>query len=287
MARQQTNKRQAKQGQLGIVTDVTALYIRVSTEQQAENGYGLDAQKTKLMAFCAAQGWHVDADFIFVDGGVSGKTMDRPQFQKMLDAAKRGDISRIVSVKIDRIARNLKNLLELIETLTAANVGLVCVAEQFDTSTSQGRFMLQILGAVGELERGMITDRVMGGKLEKARQGGYNGSKCPLGYNYTNNVFTIDTTESSTITRIFTEFCNGRSMAHIAATLNADGIATKNGGAWYTSTVKYVLTNGVYAGIAQYNGTETTGTHPPIISRETYEIAHNRLSALRPGRVAA
>lgn len=147
-------KRTSKQLALGEKVDCTGLYIRVSTEKQAKEGFGLDAQQTQLMNYCALQGWTVSESHIYVDAGISGKsTDDRDAFSAMLQAARDGEITRIVSLKIDRIARNLMDLLETIDTLNKLNVALVCVKEQFDTGNANGRFMLQVLGAVSELVR--------------------------------------------------------------------------------------------------------------------------------------
>lgn len=287
MARKISKRQSTTQGNLGITTDCTALYLRVSTVQQTE-GFGLDAQRTQLLAYCQGQGWTVCESHIYVDGGVSGKSDDRPEFQRMLTAARNGEINRIVSLKIDRIARNLKNLLEMIELLNGLGVALVCVKESFDTSTPQGRFMLQVLGAVGELERSMIAERVDAGRREKARQGGYNGSAIPLGYSFQgkDQPFAIDQDKAATVRSIFQWFNEGVGMANIANRLNLKGVATAKGGAWYASTVKYVLSNGLYCGLAQWGESETPGSHPPIISVQVYEAAHNRLLTIKPGKPA-
>src|SRR5205823_11069147 len=100
----------------------------------------------------------------------------------MMQAAKDGKIQRIVATKLDRIARNLKDLLQTVDELKQYGCALVVKKEQFDTSTAQGVFVLQMLGAVGELERSMISERVQSGRVENAKQGGYNGSRVPLGY---------------------------------------------------------------------------------------------------------
>lgn len=266
--------------------DVTAIYLRVSTDRQAQEGYGLDAQRTQLLAYCQGQGWNVDETHIYIDAGISGKSTDRAAFQAMRQAAANGEISRIVALKIDRIARNLMDLLDLINSLTAQGVALVCVKEAFDTGTANGRFMLQVLGAVGELEHSMISERMDAGRREKARQGGYNGSQCPLGYSYANGTFTVDRKAAAAVEFIFSEFVNGQGMTSIADRLNKTSVPTSKGGKWYAGTVRYVLLNGFYAGLSQWDGCEVAGDHPAIISRELYEQAHSRLQAIKPGRVA-
>jgi site-specific DNA recombinase len=275
--------KQATQGDLALPYTCTALYIRVSTVKQAEEGNSLAAQRKELYAYCAGQGWHVCPDHIYVDAGISGKSDDRPAFQAMMTAAQAGQIQRIVATKLDRIARNLKNLLQTVDELKQYGCALVIKKEQFDTSTAQGIFVLQMLGAVGQLERSMISERVQSGRVENASEGGYNGSRCPLGYAYSNEAFTIVSEQAETVRSIFAMFLSGKSLNAIAKALNEAGTQTAAGGKWYPATVGYILRNGQYAGFAQWDGVEVDGVYPAIIDKATYEAAHKRLQALRPG----
>jgi len=102
---------EGKQSDLALQSVSTALYIRVSTQKQADEVFGLDAQRSELDKYCSAQGWTVAPEHVYVDAGVSGKSSDRPAFQRMMAAAQAGQVQRIVALKLDRIARNLKNLL--------------------------------------------------------------------------------------------------------------------------------------------------------------------------------
>lgn len=286
MARKMSKRQSVKQ--MTLVSDgATALYVRVSTEKQANEGFSLDAQLAELTAYCAAMGWTVADDHVYVDAGVSGKSTDRPAFLAMMDAAKQGRIVRVVATKLDRIARNLKDLLQTVDDLRSVGCALVVKKEQFDTSTAQGVFVLQMLGAVGELERSMIADRMDAGRQQKAATGGYNGSRCPLGYIYANDTFVINPGQAATVQGIFESFVSGQGMSAIANSLNDSGTSTATGGRWYAGTVRYILQNGFYAGLAQWDETEVDGSHPAIISRELYEMAHRRLQAIRPGPVAA
>ena len=286
MARKMSKRSGHNQVELGAKVDCTALYIRVSTEKQADEGFSLDAQESRLRAYCEAQQWNVCPGHIYIDAGISGKSTDREQFQAMMQAAKLGDIKRIVTMKLDRLARNTKDFLQLVETLQGDGCDLVLIKESFDTSTPQGKFALTMFAAIAELEASTITERVMSGKSQKATDGGYNGAQCPLGYTYQDAQFAIDKNAAQTVRDIFGSFVNGQSMAEIARSLNAGNVKTAKGGAWYISTVKYILSNGFYAGLAQWNDTEVKGSHPAIISRRTYEDTHNRLMGLKPGRAS-
>lgn len=275
--------RPAAQPALELDQVMTALYIRVSTIKQAEEGYGLEAQRSELDRHCEAQGWIVAPDHIYVDAGVSGKTDERPAFQAMMTAAAAGHVQRIVATKLDRIARNLKNLLQTVDELKKYGCALVIKKEQFDTSTPQGMFVLQMLGAVSELERSMISERVHSGRVENAKVGGFNGAPEAFGYTYHAGAFAINKQEAYWVCEIFTQFLVGKSLRGIARALNDAGASTKHGGQWFGMTVRQTLMKGLYAGLAQWNGIEQDGIYPAIISQETYEQAHRRLQALRPG----
>lgn len=281
------NKRQAhQQEQLGISTDCTALYIRVSTDKQADEGFSIDAQQAKLRAYCTAHDYHVCEDHIYIDAGVSGKTADRPEFKRMMSAAAAGDVNRIVAIKLDRMARNVRQFLGTVDQLSKVGCDLVLVHESFDTSTPHGRFALTMFAAIAELEASQITERVMSGKRQKATDGGYNGAPAPLGYDYEDGIFTVNEAEADTVRRIYSEFLEGGKLAGIARRLNEDQVPTKRGGQWYAGTVRKILLNGFHAGLAQYEDHEADGDHPAIVDIDTYEDAVKRLQRLHPGRPA-
>jgi site-specific DNA recombinase len=282
----------AKQAELGLAHTCTALYIRVSTQLQADEGFSLDDQRERLQAYCTSQGWHVCPDHIYVDAGVSGKSTDRPAFQAMLRAAQAGQVQRIVAMKLDRIARNTQDFLATVDQLKAYGCALALVKENFETSTPQGKFAITLFAAIAEMEASMITERVMSGKAKKAKDGDkneiksyYNGSRCPFGYTYVGNgQFAKHEAEAATVREIFNLFLAGQSLNSIAKALNAAGAPTKTGGTWYAMTVRQTITNGIYAGIAQWNGVEVPDAYPAIITNDVYEAAHKRLQALRPGK---
>jgi DNA invertase Pin-like site-specific DNA recombinase len=283
------NKRQSGKVQDALnLEGYTALYIRVSTERQAQEGNSLAAQEKRLRDYCSAHGWNVADDHVYTDAGISGKSTERAAFQAMMQAAKDGVIVRVVAVKLDRVARNTKDFLATVETLQGYKCSLALIQEGFDTGAPQGKFAITMFAAMAELEASMISERVSSGRKQKASEGGYNGSRCPLGYKYNNGAFTVDPSASYWIREIFTRFAAGQGMSKIADDLNAAGAVTAKGGKWYAGTVRYILNNGIYAGLAQWDGTEKQkqGNHPSIISKELYEQAHARLQALRPGPMA-
>lgn len=260
-----------------LPTGCTALYIRVSLDKQAEEGYSLDAQRQKLMAMCAAKGWVVCGDdFVYVDAGLSAKTTERPAFLRMMQDAQAGKFQRVVSVALDRLARSTRDFLAVVDTLDKAGVAIVLLKQDFNTGTPQGRFALTMFAALAELEVSTIAERTMTGRIEKARQAGFNGGPVPFGYTYDGKTFAPNA-DAETVKRIFAEYLEGGAINKIADGLNASGIPTATKAKWYASTVSYILHNGFYAGLMQYDGQEVDGEHPALVARADYEAVQERL----------
>jgi len=272
--------------QLRLDSGCAALYIRVSTERQADEGYSLDAQRERLEAFCFGQGWAVCADHIYIDAGVSGKSTDRAAFEAMMKVADEGKITRIVAMKLDRLARNVRDFLTMVDWLNEWGCALVLVKESFDTSTPHGKFALTMFAAMAELEAATITERVMTGKQQKASIGGYNGARCPLGYRYAAGAFKV-TAQAETVRRLFALFNAGASLNAIARALNADDTPTATGklGSWTPYGVSHILRNGFYAGLAEWDGVRgIEGVHQAIISRADYDQAQAKLAVMSRGQ---
>ena len=287
MARKLNKRTEQSETQQALPVDCTALYIRVSTDQQVE-GFSLDEQQRRLHQFCQGHGWNVCPDHIYTDAGISGKSAaTRPAFQKMLQAAHEGAVKRIVAIKLDRLARNTREFLATVDQLDKWGCGLVLIKESFDTSTPHGRFALTMFAAIAELEASQITERVMNGKREKAQQGGSNGRFTPFGYTFDGEQYHTEQDQAAAVQSIFADFTAGQSLSAIASRLNRQAVPTARGGKWYAGTVKYILRNGFYCGLSQWDGTERQGEHPAIITRKQYEDAHRLLLALKPGPVAA
>jgi site-specific DNA recombinase len=224
-------------------------YIRVSTEEQTR-GYGLDVQREKIETYCNL--YNLANLEIFSDN-LTGKTLERPGLQRLLEEVRTGNVERIVVFKVDRFTRKLRDLLTLIEDeLEPHNVAFVSVSEQFDTSTPTGKAFLQMLGTFAELERNTIVYRTTTGRLEKARQGGNAGGATPLGYvNVDGDLQKFDD-EVEIVKAVFAMRADGLTYRAIAAILNQDGATTKRGGKWYASTVRYIAENPKYQGLNIY-----------------------------------
>ena len=152
----------------------TALYLRVSTEAQADEGYSLAAQAEKLEAYCRMKG--IDRFTQYVDGGFSGSNLSRPAVTQLIDCIRRGEVERVVVYKLDRLSRSQKDTLYLIEDVFAPHgVDFVSINENIDTGTPYGRAMIGILSAFAQLERENIFLRTRMGMVERVRQGYWPG----------------------------------------------------------------------------------------------------------------
>ena len=277
MAMKISKRNQNLTAQAAALPLFTALYIRVSTEKQADEGYSLEAQESRLHAYCTAQGWTTDPAHVYIDAGISGKSTARPAFQAIMKAAQDGQIARIVVTKMDRLARNTKDLLDTVERLQSFGCALVLLDLNIDTGTPTGMLIATVLGGISQWEREQIAERVKSGKVTKAAQGGDNGRYCPLGYSFDNGQYSADASPAQTVRSIFTDYVAGGTLTAIASRLNAQDTPTARGGQWYPATVRYILTNGFYAGLTQYDGQSVSGDQPAIIDADTYSAAIARL----------
>lgn len=144
---------------------VAGLYIRVST---SNGGQTTDNQRRELEAYCQRQGWK---SVVYDDSGVSGAKEDRPALNKLLKDASAGKIGVVVVWKIDRLARSVVHLLQVLQQLQAAGVGFVATTQQIDTTSAYGRMVLTFLGAVAEFERSLIVERIKAGLSRAKAQG--------------------------------------------------------------------------------------------------------------------
>ena len=159
-----------------------ALYIRVSTLEQAQEGYSIGEQKERLIAYCKAKDWII-AD-IYVDGGYTGSNLNRPGIQKLMSETDKFDL--VLVYKLDRLSRSQKDTLYLIEEVFKVNnVDFISMQESFDTSTPFGKAMIGLLAVFAQLEREQIKERTWMGKIARIKAGLHQGGGfIPIGYDY-------------------------------------------------------------------------------------------------------
>jgi site-specific DNA recombinase len=213
-------------------------YVRVSSESQADNT-SLTEQRKKIEAYCYAFGHELV--HIYEEVGSGKDAEHRPQFQAAL-ATVRTQADGIVAVKLDRIARNTRDVLALVEdTLQPNNKALVLLDLQVDTSTPTGRMILTVMAAVATLERDVINERTQGGRKAKAEQGGYAYGAPKFGTQAVEGELVTDEKEQEIIDIIRRHHKSGKSLRAIADYLNQHGYPSKRGGEWKHTSVKAVL----------------------------------------------
>ncbi|MGE7604035.1 recombinase family protein [Peribacillus sp. NPDC097675] len=229
-----------------------ALYCRVSTDEQAREGVSLDEQQERLTAYCRAMGWS-EVPLLFIDDGYSAKNLERPQLMRLLEAMKKGEISKILVTKLDRLSRRLLHLLELIESFHQINVSFISISEAFDTNTPAGRLTLQVLGAVAEFERERIRERVFENMYHAASHGKWL-TQSPYGYRLKDKELVIYEPEAKIVQQIYDWYLEeGNGYYTIAKKLNDQNIPSRQNKEWSIRSIKLMLTNPVYKGTLVWN----------------------------------
>ena len=257
-------------------TKKAAIYIRVSTDYQAEEGYSIEAQKEQLSAYCVSKG--IKNYEYYIDGGWSGSNIDRPEMKKLIEDVKEEKISHVIVYKLDRLSRSQKDTLYLIEDVfNPHGVDFVSLNESMDTSTPMGRLMLGILSAFAQLERENIRLRTRMGMKERVKSGLWmGGGRIPFGYDYNKeDGILVPNKDAKKVKQIYSLYIEGKSPQYIANVL----------GLKYDRLVNQILTRKSNYGIIEYNGEEYQGKHEPIISKETYDLAMMQMMERKTVRV--
>lgn len=253
------------------------IYVRVSTQEQALEGYSIDEQIERLTKYCDAMNWIVVK--IYVDPGYSGGDMNRPGLKDMLRDLKEGRADSVVVYKLDRLSRSQKDTLILLEDeFLANNVDFVSMTENFNTGTAFGRAMVGILAVFAQLERDSIRERMTMGREARAKKGLYSpGAKIVTGYDYENDELTPNEYESMIVNEIFSLFNAGTPIRTIAETLTEKGLFCTKADHWDDIVVKRILKNRHYIGEVRYANKWYPGQHTGIVDPEVFDFAQSIL----------
>jgi DNA invertase Pin-like site-specific DNA recombinase len=245
-----------------------ALYARVSTEDQAREGYSLDAQMRKLELYCRSRNWEPAGRFI--DEGYSGRNTERPEYMRMMTLIDHWDV--ILVMKMDRIHRNSVNFTAMMNSLKKKGKEFNSFYEKFDTTTANGRFVMDMMQRIAQLESEQIGERVKMGMKRKAElRAGNLGSGHPYGYVHSNGTLEIKHDEAETVRMMYEMRIDGLSLKEIAEKLNANGVQAKQGGQWNKQSVHKILQNPLYAGKLRWDGVTRGAGHTAIIDASVFE----------------
>lgn len=251
-----------------------AAYIRVSTEKQVREGNGLAEQRDSLREYCTAHGLEIVA--WYEDAGVSGAEVELREAMVGLigDAKAIGrSFDAVVATKVDRLARSLFGQLFVEKELTTAGVRIVYAHQENLAGTDPMTIAFrQMMGVFAELEKNMIKARLSGGRLAKARKGGYAGGRAPVGFlaEKGRKTLEVDPEKATAIRRVFELKAQGLTLRQIASNLNNEGFTTAMGTQWRPPQVKRVLDRQkMYSGGYQYAGVlAEQGLHAAILDLE-------------------
>ncbi len=232
-----------------------AIYIRVSTDEQAAEGYSLDAQRSILEDHCLAEGY--DVAQVYQDDGFSGRNINRPAYRKMMSEMDSWDV--LVVLKMDRIHRNSRNFMAMMDELDRRKKEFVSCYEALDTSNALGRFVVDMIQRMAQLESEQIGERTKMGMREKAEGLGTAdsgkrtmGFTPPFGYRLENGDLAADEGEFETAVEIFNSYLSGSTLDSICYSLNSSGTLTRKGNPWNKYNVRNILHNPVYAGYMRW-----------------------------------
>lgn len=254
-----------------IANRYAALYIRVSTDEQAEQGFSIDAQKERLEAYCKSQGW---SDFRFyIDDGYTGTNVDRPALERMIRHIQEGKIHTAVVYRLDRLSRKQKDVLYLLEDVFEKyDTHFKSSTEPFDTSTPLGKAMLGILAVFAQLEHATIVERTTEGRRKRIREGMWFGGRIPFGYDWIKETqqLMINHEQAAIVREIFQMYLRGASRMHIAEVMNEK----TNERNFSHTTIRDMLARPIYAGfLPTHDGTLVDGRHEPIIDLDLFARA--------------
>ena len=251
---------------------VCAIYSRVSTEDQAREGFSLGEQKKRLEDYCKVMNYKIYA--FYEDGGISAKTGNhRPEFERMLNDGKKGYFNTVLALKLDRISRSVYDMERINKFFEENNLSLICLYDQYDTSTANGRMIQRIMTSVAQNEIERTSERTKIG-MEGAIKSGHIPGKTPIGYYRDNKKIEIDPISSLIIERVFKMYSRGTSHYKIAEQLNEEKALNKTN--WTDNTIRRILDNPVYKGDYVSNKGKKTekyfeGVCPAIIDKDLWE----------------
>lgn len=254
--------------------EMVAVYIRVSTEDQAKNGFSLEQQETRLLRLCDYKEYEIFK--IYKDEGISAKDTNRPAFKEMLEDMKKGKFKYIVACKLDRVTRSVRDLEELITLLEKHNTFLVCDGDDVNTATANGRFFVRMLTVLSQLEIELTSERTKECLIGAAKNGHFVG-RAPIDYNKVDKKLVIDDLSSEVIKKIFNLYSKGKSVHSITKVLNEEKALNRK---WGTTTLDRILSNEIYIGnyvhgkVVRKDEAETfEDVCPAIIDKKIFDIA--------------
>jgi site-specific DNA recombinase len=273
-----------------------AIYTRKSTDEGLDQEYNsLEAQRDSALAFISSQrheGWTA-IDQGYDDGGFSGGNTNRPSLKRMLADVEDGRIDVVVVYKIDRLSRSLSDFAKIVDLFDARGVTFVSVTQQFNTTTSMGRLMLNVLLSFAQFEREVTGERIRDKIAASKAKGMWMGGTPPLGYDVKDRKLIVNEAEAGLVRDIFARYAETGSAAQLVRELQIEGHTTK---VWVTQNGRRhegkiidqqclftMLRNRLYLGEITHKGQSFPGQHEPIVSTELWAAVHAFVDGRKQG----
>ena len=240
----------------------TALYVRVSTDSQFEEGYSVEAQTEKLEAWCKVKNYKNTE--LYVDGGWSGSNIDRPELRRLMGDIAMGKVAVVVVYKLDRLSRSQKDTLFLLEDVFAPNdCDFISINENFDTTSPYGKAMIGILSVFAQLERENIKERTRMGMYSRVKSGLWmGGDGIPFGYDYDKELgYLVPNRHAEDVRNIFDLYLKGYSTTKLAQMFDVSS----------DKQITDILDRITYLGKISYRGEVFEGKHEALIDQETFD----------------
>jgi site-specific DNA recombinase len=267
-----------------------ALYCRVSTEEQATEGYSISAQLQTLRQYAHLYGWSIAEEY--VDEGISGKDIKgRPAMQRMISDVEKEKFQAVLVWKISRLSRNMLDTLVLLDKFEEYDVKFISYSENFDTSSPIGKLVVQLMASIAEMERNTLSENVKLGMTQRAKEGSWNGGVV-FGYDSIEKELIVNPKEAEIVELIFNLYADGKGLKAIANHLNKAGYRTKRSRHFSINGIATILDNPIYSGKIRWlqvenwdkkrrRGKNTNpilveGKHEAIISEELWNIVQGR-----------
>ena len=244
---------------------ICGLYTRVSSRNQADADYSsLETQRERLEAYCRSQDDYTIYR-VYEDGGYSADSLDRPALKEMLRDIREGRLNCVLTYKIDRLTRSVKDFHQLMDVFDRYAVKFVSVTQSLDTQNPMGRLLRNILLDFAQFEREMTADRTRDKMYQRAEKGLWNGGNVPYGYRAENKRLMVNAQEAERVRFMFHRFADAPSLARLRDELHRRGWYTRSGKPWSKTALDQILRNPVYCGLVRFNEERFKGEHEALI----------------------
>ena len=250
---------------------IAGIYKRVSTLDQKREGFSLGEQEEKLKEFCKFKGYEIYK--VYADEGISAKNDKRPAYQEMMRDVKDKKINVIVAFKLDRLTRSVYDIEKLMKFVNDNDCDIDCMADESNTTTSNGRVVMRIMTSVSQNEIEKCSERTKFGMVG-AIKAGHIPNKCPLGFKRNNKKLVPDPLTKDIVIRVFDLYLEGKSYQTIANIYNEEKVLGKTN--WRDSTINHIITNELYKGDYLHGKRTKKPTYyenvvEPIVSKQKWE----------------